>query len=83
MIPGACSLPLTHLLIVGIVIRGLVVLDKEGLRHAVRCRRVEPDVTLVLERLCLLQKSESVHWSHAALRRTLPLLIGGVEGFGD
>ena len=35
VIPAAGSLSLAHLLIVGVVIRGLMILDKEGLRHAV------------------------------------------------
>ena len=81
VIPTTSGLSLAHVLIVGVVIRGLMILDKEGLRHSVRCRRIQPDLTLVFERLSLLQESESIHWSHSSLSCALTLLIGGVHGF--
>ena len=74
----AHSLPLTHLLIVSVEVAGIMILDQERALHVIRRRRVQSDLTFVLQALCLLQQGQSVHGTHAALIRTLSLFVAAL-----
>ena len=74
----AHSLPLTHLLIVSVEVAGIMILDQERALHVIRRRRVQSDLTFVLQALCLLQQGQSVHGTHATLICALPLFVAAL-----
>lgn len=76
---AAQCFPLAHLLIVLVEVGGVMILDQVRPLHLVRCRRVEPDSSLILETLSFLEQSQGIHGSHTSLSRSLSLLCRRVH----
>ena len=77
----AHGLPLAHLLVILVEVGGVVVFNQERALHVITGGRVESNLSLVLETLRFLKKSQSVHWSDASLGRCLALLGSRVVAF--
>ena len=71
------SLSFAHLLVIAVKVRGVVVLDKERLLHVVGSRRVEADLSIILERLSLLKQCKCIHGAYTSHRSTRVLLCSG------
>ena len=67
-------LSFTHLLVIAIEVRSIVVLDQERSLHMIWSWRIQTDLLIILERLSLLQERQSIHRANAA--RSCTWLLG-------